>query len=493
MPRSEERNAPHHWLCIAQSFAPVNRSGTFRTLGFARHLDKLGWRATVITTQAQDAAIDDSLIHLVPGTTSIVPARNVDVLGGLANWRNRFRFGMTNGGPAAPAGDLNPRLDRRCIRKFSDIATQLLGTPDSRIGWIPFASTAALRILRERPAQIIYSTSPCMSAHLIALLVKRWTGVPWVADFRDPWRDNGFRRCTTGVVNRWDGFLESCVLRHADRIVCNTPTAASAIGRRQPAVTRKCCTILNGIDFDLLSGIQPERTEEPDCFVLAHCGQFYGPRSPRPWFRALAHLRSANPQLAARTRFLSVGCESHDGEPIVRIAQQEGVADLLRVFPHRSHGESLALAAGADAVVVAGATGPGAHLQVPNKLFEYLGLRKPMIIALDQRNPGYDIVESSRARAAFCAPGDPNSIARAIIEIVSRPSDPAEDWSGIAQFDRARRAAEMGAIFNDLVQPAKVSRVSRAATSPVGHLASMPIVRSPELFSPQLPSATARA
>ena len=94
----------------------------------------------------------------------------------------------------------------------------------------------------------------------------------------------------------------------------------------------------------MLSGIQPERTEEPDCFVLAHCGQFYGPRSPRPWFRALAHLRSANPQLAARTRFLSVGCESHDGEPIVRIAQQEGVADLLRVFPHRSHGESLALA-----------------------------------------------------------------------------------------------------------------------------------------------------
>jgi hypothetical protein len=75
---------------MAQSFAPVNRSGTFRTLAFVRHLDRCGWRATVITAIDAAANTDDSLAELIPPTTSIGPTRNFDLLRTVKNWRHRL-------------------------------------------------------------------------------------------------------------------------------------------------------------------------------------------------------------------------------------------------------------------------------------------------------------------------------------------------------------------------------------------------------------------
>jgi len=94
-----------------------------------------------------------------------------------------------------------------------------------------------------------------VSAHLIALTLSRRTGLPWVADFRDPWIGNPFRQAGSAILERWDALLERRVLRRATRVVCSTPTMTARLCERLPFIGGKCSTILNGFDPESFDGI----------------------------------------------------------------------------------------------------------------------------------------------------------------------------------------------------------------------------------------------
>jgi hypothetical protein len=128
-------------------------------------------------------------------------------------------------------------------------------------------------------------------------------------------------------------------------------------------------------------------------------------------------------------------------------------------------------------VVVAGSLGAGAHLQVPNKLYEYLGLRKPIVAAVDERSPVSAILNAANARASVCSPGDASSIALSIERIMSYRQDRQKEWSGIGSFDRALRAAELAEVFDALTQPAVRPRLGRTMSFPAAQLPAVPIVR----------------
>ena len=71
--RIQPEDRPGRWLCIAYAFPPIHRSGTHRTLGFIRHLDDLGWDATVLTVNPPNGErVDGELAALVPETTRVV-------------------------------------------------------------------------------------------------------------------------------------------------------------------------------------------------------------------------------------------------------------------------------------------------------------------------------------------------------------------------------------------------------------------------------------
>ena len=183
------------WLCVAYSFPPINRSGTHRTLGFVKHLARAGWDATVLTVEPRDEAIDESLLRHVPSSTTIlrVPWHDpVQRARRIADWGLRIGASSSRGAGSLTSGSRRTTRTRRAssVREF---IARLLTTPDSRIGWILPAVRAGLTAMRRRRPDVIYSTSPYASAHLAALILSRWARVPWVADFRDPWRGNPFQ------------------------------------------------------------------------------------------------------------------------------------------------------------------------------------------------------------------------------------------------------------------------------------------------------------
>ena len=340
------------------------------------------------------------------------------------------------------------RLGGTHNRSIRDWVSRLLMTPDSRIGWIAPAVRAGLRAIRKRRPSVILSSSPYMSAHLIALLLSRRTRVPWVADFRDPWRDNPFRELGYASLERWDAWLERVVLTRAAHVVCSTPTMTDHLCRRLPFVADKCTTILNGFDAESFYGIEPTRVAPCEDFVLTHCGQFYGSRSPDVWFAALKRVAEWSPKPGRRVHLMLIGPETFDGQPLRELAAAAGVADRVRILGVKTHRETLSYMAGSDALILAGSTGIGSELQVPNKLFEYLAMRKPIIAALSQGNPGISVLKQARAVAHVCPPSDEVGIATAVEKFAAGLYPEVEDpWTGVEQFERSHRAEELAAVF----------------------------------------------
>ncbi len=439
------------WLCVAFAFPPVNRSGTHRTVGFVRHLFARGFDATVLTAKPDGESMDARLVDRVPPTTRVVQTR----CGDLVSLLKGFRFFKKRSAA-------KPMHEGGCADSFvakaspghglREWVSRLLQMPDSKIGWIPSAVRAGLLEIRRDRHDVIFSTSPYVSAHLVAMILTWRTKLPWVADFRDPWGDNPFRDLGFASVRRLDAWLERLVLRSASHIVMNTPTAREALCRRIPKLAGKCSTITNGIDFDLIDGVAPERIVPTDCFALTHCGQFYGMRTPKPWFNALRKIRATDPVLANRIRFVLVGAQTYDGYTLSQLAEESGVGDLVEVIGSKSHAETLSIMAGSDALALATNVGVGSELQIPNKLFEYLGMRKPIVAAVDERNPAKRILEGAGLGVSICAPGDVSGLARAIKECIANASSghAVRDSASIKKLGRGRQAAALAQLFEKL-------------------------------------------
>ena len=109
-----------------------------------------------------------------------------------------------------------------------------LHVPDYYIGWLFFALPQAIYIAKTLKKPVIYSTSPYMTAHLIAGLTKICTGSPWMAEFRDPWRANPFRKIPYQTIDRWDSILEWLVVKLADKIVSVTENMRSSYSEPTP-------------------------------------------------------------------------------------------------------------------------------------------------------------------------------------------------------------------------------------------------------------------
>lgn len=442
------------WLCIAYAFAPINRSGTHRTLGFVKHLDRLGWDATVVTVEPGTEPVDDTLLAQVPSTTIVVRTIWAQPVQRLK------RFMGLHTAPSPEEARDHSRRVRRFHRKrrhrrrgLREWISRFLMTPDSRIGWIAPAVSAAMKSIRKSRPDVIYSTSPYMSAHLIAMIVAYRTAIPWVADFRDPWRDNPFRKLGFKSLDRWDAWLERLVLRRATHVVCNTPTYERRLHDRFPMLASKCSTILNGFDADIVGGLEPKWIAPRGEFVFTHCGQFYGSRSPLPWLWALRCLRNDAAIPARKPHLFLIGPDHFEGRPLVDLARSAGVGDCVHVLGRMPHRQALSYLAGSDALLLAGSVGTGSDLQVPGKLFEYLALRKPILAGVAPTSPVVGILQKAGAVARICAPNNIDAISDAMRTMTSeRHHDGNGSWNGVERFDRARRAEELAALFERLVR-----------------------------------------
>ena len=362
-------------LLVTMYFPPAGGGGVQRPLKFATHLPALGIETHVL------APDDPKWIHVDPELQPPTQA-----------WVHRARYL----GPRSRklAEELHGRrgLDRisRQARSFS----RRLLVPDENVSWNLTAIPAAVRIVRAEQIDVVLTTSPPNSVHLIGAAVKRTTGARWVADLRDSIGAHPHRRTERAVVRAKEKVSEQVarlVARQADAIV----TASDAIAAEARALEPKgvVVPILNGADFDDFAGLEYRRGER---FRITHTGSFFGKRDPRPFLQALADSGLDDVVVRFVGDFRSADRDW---------AAQLDLGDRLELHPYVPRRQSLALQRDSDALLLlipeAGGRGKGV---LSGKVFEYLAAERPILAAVPPDGAAAELIEE--IGAGVVAPPD---------------------------------------------------------------------------------------
>lgn len=361
-------------LFVAYYAPPSNASGTFRTLGFIRHLTTMGWQVTLLTTKV--STLDEKnneLMQKMPSSVRIIRAANWDLFASWEKLKGNKKEG--EGGKKESHERLtaafSPKSWWSCTK---ELLTSFLKTPDQQqTGWFWPAAVQCL-LFAPKPA-IVYSSAPPFTGHLIGVVCKYLWRVPLVCDFRDPWIDNPFRKEKISLVESWDRWLEMLSFAKSDLVVANTEKIASVFRQKQLKGVPKIVAIPNGYDPEDFVGVEPLRNYPDDQLLLVHAGVLYGERNPVNFLKAVQCLAQKKdcPQL----RILLIGSSA----PIEGVKLEDCIADMgltsyIQTYPPVSHATALSLMKGADALLLLAL---GTALQVPAKLFEYFGLEKPVL------------------------------------------------------------------------------------------------------------------
>lgn len=346
----QDRDEPRQRaLMVAFHFPPQSgSSGVLRTTNFVKNLPQLGWRTDVLSAhpRAYEQTRTD-LINAVPDSTRVLRSAAVDAARHLSI---AGKYPLT------------------------------LALPDRWSSWWLPGVWTGLRTIRREHTQLLWSTYPIATAHLIAATLARLTRLPWVADFRDPMVTEGYPRepLRLRVVRR----LERHVMEHARLCVFTTEGAAAVYRKRYPAAAGKCVVVENGYDEDVFA-VEARRLDVPsERLLILHSGLIYpGDRDPSAFFGALQTLFQEG-VLQRRNVLVRFRAPVH-GDDVLKLAAQHAVGDVVEVAPPIGHDLAIAEMLGADLLLLL--QGPTFDAQIPAKAYEYLRALRPVLAAVSRR------------------------------------------------------------------------------------------------------------
>ena len=336
-------------LMIAYHFPPLaGSSGIQRTLRFVQHLPSLGWQPLVLSAdpRAYEKTSGDLLVDVPAGTVvrrafALDTSRHLQFAGRYLGWMAR---------------------------------------PDRWVSWRFAAVREGLKLIEEFEPDVIWSTYPIATAHVIASILHRKTGIPWIADFRDPMAQEGY----PADPRTWQSYrdIEADAAEQARYCVFTTPSAANAYQQRYPAAASRMVLLENGYDEEsfVSAATPPDGVSHPipgvRPLLLLHSGIVYpAERDPTQLFVALGRLKKER-KLGADELRIRFRASVHD-DLLQNLALAHDVQDMIELCPAIPYRDALAEMMAVDALLVM--QGSGCNAQIPAKIYEYLRAGKPIL------------------------------------------------------------------------------------------------------------------
>lgn len=435
----------HKVLMIAYSFPPRGGGGVQRTLKFVKYLRLFDWEPVVLTVKSRQHELwDDSMIEEIPEGVSTYRTFAVDPLNMyqyFKRWPAPRSFSHAGSTYGKDTGDL--------LRVMKDIV-HCLSVPDTQIGWLPFAVLKGKKIIETENIDCLYSTSAPATAHLIALCLKRWKNLPWVADFRDAWEQHPFAVYQWKLRLKVEERLERAVLQTADRLVTVTSPIAEAMSRKNSqAVQNKFSVITNGYDENDFRDLPLANKTEPDKFTIVYTGSFYDLRTPRFFLEAMKRLLIEKPLLRDQIEAVFAGrWEEKDKEMIGYM----GLEDVVKMKGYVTHDESLHLLNNGTAlllILVSNEVGV-----YTGKIFEYLAVKKPILALVPSSGIAADLIRETKSGIVVDSE-DVNAIKNAIFDMYSEYKKGTlavrNNDSIIQQYERKNLTQQLATLFDGLI------------------------------------------
>jgi glycosyltransferase involved in cell wall biosynthesis len=378
-------------LVLAYFYPPLAGGGVHRVLAFTRHLPAHGWDCTVVCAGPGDYWVTDaSLLERVPPATEVVRVQGGSA---LSAWLRLRR------------GDHG----RRSGRTFSGLRALadwwLL--PDSYAGWAGRARAVAMRRIAAGGIDAVLTTSPPDSVHLAGLELKRRHGLPWVADFRDPWFGLYMRDPPTAWHAARHAAMERAVMAGADLVLTASRTHAEGVGARSGARPREIEHLPNG--FEAQGEVAEASPADATTFQMAFTGTLSQMPDAETFLEAVHEVLARRPEARRRLRARLAGPYDTDLADRALALGLTGIVEFTGPLPHA---DTRALQRGADVLLLW--KPPGSPTMVPGKTYEYLDTGRPVIALLEAEDEAARLV--TRAGGTVVPPRDRAALAARIEE-----------------------------------------------------------------------------
>jgi glycosyltransferase involved in cell wall biosynthesis len=419
-------------LFISYFYPPQRGIGGKRIFRWARQL-AAQFETTVLTTPPPPANECD----MGQETTS----EGVRVLRSYCPewlWRLYYR---TNEGVKEQVSSASEVGRRSWLAKVEEVVHRYYPL-DPKIWFAPFALFEALRIAREDGVDAAVVTAAPVSSFLVGLGLDLVGGVPWIADFRDPWSFNFEQKKKASAMQWIESLIESRVMHSASHVIFASDNTRKKYCLIYPALSEKFTTLYSGASLSAEPSTSAGVSASATSRTWVHFGTFYGPRKLGVFIDALAEVIAEENLSADGLRLLLMG---NAAESDLERARALGIESFIEVRGMVPYEEGLKVLEGADVLLYCD---PGREpFFVAGKFFDYLRARRP-IFALSASDEINGLIERHRL-GVVCDPDQLDAMKRAIKGWLQTPSyEPV----AIEELSAAHSAKQLGDLLSEIAR-----------------------------------------
>lgn len=390
-------------LIITYYWPPAGGPGVQRWLKFVKYFRDFGIEPIVyIPENPNYPLVDENLISEVPSDIKIIkkPINEPYALAKLFSKKKTKQF----------SSGIISKKSNSAMEKLMLYIRGNFFIPDARVGWVKPSVNFLTDYIKKNSIEVVITTGPPHSLHLIGMQLQNKTAVKWIADFRDPWTSIHYHKSLrlNKVSQRKHKALEASVLNSADAITVTSPTTKKEF----EVITKKPIEVItNG--YDVFKDLSFEMDTQ---FSISHIGSLLSERNPQILWKVLAELCKKNTAFKNDLLLKFAGAVS---EEVKKSIDDFGLVSNCKFLGYVSHAEALKLQNESQVLLLVEINSTETKAIIPGKLFEYLAAKRP-IIALGPEESDIEGIINDTNAGQFFDYRDENGLKTEILQLYEK-------------------------------------------------------------------------
>ena len=414
-------------LYISYLFPPMAGGGVYRVVKTLKYLPAFGWNPSVLTVKNHHHWVTDhTLLKELPLDLTVQRTYCLDPF---------YLYAL---------------LDKTGMKSIRHVIEEYLAIPDNKLGWFLTALIKGLCLIRKNNIDLIFSTSPPHSTHMIAYVLKKITGKPWVAEFRDHMSLNPLRNTVPPLRLAIEKNMEKRFLADASRVITVTEGNRDDIINLFGVEDTKVVVVPNGFDPSDFEGLDKIFTKDRKCFTMTYTGSLYGTRTPRVFLDAVQKILTYHPELRGK---FSVNIIGKIEDKFKGLCEGVGLKDVVHFYEFLDHREALSHMINSHILILLISSGGANNNVLTGKIFEYMASGTP-ILALVPDGIAKRLIEESRTGFTV-DPDNAEALSEKIYELYQKwesgklTTNP--NWDVIKRYERKSITQALAAEFDSIV------------------------------------------
>ena len=372
-------------LIITYYWPPAGGPGVQRWLKFVKYFREFGIEPVVYVPENPNyPLLDQNFSSEIPSDIEIIKQPIMEPYGFAKLFSKKKTKQISSG--------IISKKDSSAIEKLMLYVRGNFFIPDARIGWVKPSVNYLSKYISENPVDVIITTGPPHSLHLIGMQLQKELNIKWIADFRDPWTTIHYHKSLrlNKSSERKHKALEAAVLNSADLITVTSPTTKKEF---EMITDRPIEVITNGYDVSRTSSFKMDLK-----FSISHIGSLLSERNPQILWKVLAEICLENTSFKNDLLLKFAGALS---EEVKQSLEDFGLIENCNFLGYVEHSEALKLQNESIVLLLVEINSAETRSIIPGKLFEYIAAKRPIIAIGPKQSDIEEIIDETKTGKFF--------------------------------------------------------------------------------------------